>query len=235
MPRPLFRLPFFLPASIGVALAISLALPSSAGAQAIVTVPPADVQKTMDQIGDLDLLVALTPLKLTPPQIDTLLTLLKSIAREGEAKTKKDYELVRALAADVTKARTGMLAGKPLDTDLEARINKTNMEMEARYEAARADAAIRIAQTLKETLTPEQAALVAGQFAKINKGHLVLPASLRNSTPQKTKDYINGLALESFASRILLPERAIALLTALKTPPAESNTPPPVAAAPTAK
>jgi hypothetical protein len=211
-----------------------VAVPAHAQTAAAVPPVPLDVQKTLDQVGDLDLLAALTPLNLTGAQIDQLLEPMKAIAREIDAKRKKDYEAVRSLSADVAKARAGMLKGEPLAPDLEARIIKVNADIEKGYLEARQDAVRRLSDALKATLTKQQTGILERHYVKVNKEKIKVPGNLRNS-PEKTDEFARNLVMGWYADRILLPERAMGLLTALKAVapagPATNAAPAPAATA----
>lgn len=226
---------FTLFAILGVTLAAGAGAPAFADTPAPSTVAatalPADVQKINDQIDDLNILAGLGPLKLTADQIDKLLPTIKAISQEGEAKKKKDYDIVRGLAADVAKVRADMIAGKPLDTDLATKLEKINADLGSRYASAHQDAIQRVADAMKDALTPEQNDKIQDNYVRQNKGRITVPSNLRNS-PEKTKTYIRTQAMQWFAERFLLTERTIPLLEALKS--ASAATPETAAAPPAA-
>jgi hypothetical protein len=189
---------------------------------------PADVQKTMDQIGDLDLLVALTPLRLSKEQADKAAAALEAIARSGGEIDAQGNASIRAVAADVAKARADGLAGTPPDSDATARINKALDEIGKRAAATHTAAINRAVTALKDILTPEQVKAIKVQYAGWVGGKITVPGKYRDD-PEKQKAYINDMALGAFTERILLNQRAIGLLHVIKSPsPAAPTTAAPV-------
>jgi hypothetical protein len=178
---------------------------------------PADVQKVLTQIGDLNLLKIIAPLQLTPDQIDKLLVPMHAIAAEGEAKRKMDYEALRALADDVAKARTEALTGAAVPDEVDRKVVKASGASEDRYNAAKKDAIARIFAVAKESLTPTQKDQVEAQVTQMLGGRRLIPREYRDRPSQAPKEAVRDLALSAFVERVLILDRTAVLLSEMKS------------------
>ena len=187
---------------------------------------PADVQKTLTDISDLSLLRALLPVKLKPEQIDKILAPLQTVRNEGASRRKADEDAVRALSAEVTKTRTSALTkGEPIPAETEAKIVKLYADADKRFAAAKKKAIDQILPVIQITLTPEQRTTVKNYVQdKMLDG--------KKFSDKAKPDAIENAALEIYIERILLDERTIAVLTALRAGSKTADeTPAPVAPA----
>ena len=207
-------------ASIGVCALLTLpAFAQTAPPPATPPRPPADIQKTLRQIDDLNLLVSILPLKLTTAQIDRLLEPLKAFHAGDADRQKKDidsdYAAVRGVASDVDKSLTDGLKGTPTDPAAEAKINKALADIDARYAGERRGAIEPVAVVAREILTPEQRVAIDKQWPKLGDGPIKVPADIRRDN-KKTMAYAQERTLSAFVERVLLPDRAVAVLEGLK-------------------
>jgi hypothetical protein len=187
---------------------------------------PADVQKVLTQIGDLNLLKVIAPLHLTAEQIDKLLVPMRAISTEGEAKRKQDYEALRALADDVAKARTDALAGTPVPDEVGVKVAKASNASEDRYAAAKKDAIARIFAVAKETLTPTQKDEVEAEVTKMYGGRRLVPREYKDRPSAAPKEAVQDLALSAFVEQVLIMDRTAVLLGEMKSassPPAATE------------
>ncbi|MDX1935205.1 MAG: hypothetical protein SFU56_21620 [Capsulimonadales bacterium] len=178
--------------------------------------PPADVAKVLSDIADLDLLKALAPLKLTSEQIGKIKTPLKEIATENAARRKADYEVLRALAADLSRAREEALAGGTVSTETENKVMKTFNAAEDRLIKVREDAVNRVFAAVKESLTADQKDEVERQVGKMLGGKRLIPKEYRNDPRKAPKEAVQALALRMYVERILIADRTLDLLEAMK-------------------
>ena len=188
---------------------------------------PADVQKTLIDIGDLSLLRALLPVKLTPSQIDKILTPLQALQTEGAARRKTNETALRALSAEVAKARDAALkTGETVPADIEAKIVKAFAEADKRYAEAKKAAIDRVLPVVQNNLTAEQKTVIKNYVEeKMLQG--------KKFSAKAKPDAIENAALEIYIDRIFLDDRSIPVLTLLKKTPAPET--PPAANPPAAK
>lgn len=184
--------------------------------------PPADVQKVTNEVADLDLLKALVPLRLTKDQTTKLIVPLRKASEAGVAARKDDETAVRALAAEVTKARTGALAGTPVGADMENRVVKLLADSEERTTKVRKEGATAVQSVARDILTSEQKDEIERQVGKMLGGKRLIPAKYRANPSQAPKEEVQNLAVGVFIERILLNDRALSLLPLLQTPSSES-------------
>lgn len=191
---------------------------------------PTDIKKTLSQLADLDLLVAMTPLGFNTTQIDALLAVLESIDKGAADIAQKDDESLRGVASDIEEARTAGLKGTPIDPDTRARIGKVLDEIDKRLKDNRAASIKRVVVVAEQNLTPEQIKLIETQYTKWIGGKIALPAKYRND-PDGRNAYVEELCLTEYIDRILVNDRAIDLLHKLRAtapaPPAPTTAPPP--------
>lgn len=177
------------------------------------------------QINDLGLLKALLPLKLTDDQRAKLLDILRQVAQQAKSRARQDEAALRALAADVAKARAEALAGTDVPAELEERVAAARKAAEDRQKRARADAIGRILAVAKATLTPEQRERISAQSVKALGGRLV-PREFRNNPDKAPREAVLDLATASFIEWVLLNERAIEVLSQMTASAGTTVTPP---------
>jgi hypothetical protein len=184
------------------------------------TLPPPDVQKTLDHIGDLDILKALNPLKLTAEQIEKIVEVLKSVAATGETKRKEDNETFRALAAEVAKARESALQGGEITTELEQKVIKAFGDVEKRFTDTKKEAVNRVYGVTRPLLTDAQKEEIDRQVVKLLGGKRLIPREYQKDPKKAPKEVLQDMSLAYFIERILLFDRTRDLLTKIK--PAEA-------------
>lgn len=189
-------------------------------AQPTATQPPADVQKVLDGIADLDLLKAVAPLKLTEDQIRKLVDIMKSAAALGEQKRKEDHAAWRTLLEDVEKAREEALNGGEIPAEVEARILKVLKDSEKRVEDLRKEGAGRIWSVAREVLTATQKDEIEKQTSKMLGGKRLVPREFKDNPAKAPKEAVQDLMLMLYVERILANDRAIGLLGRIKPAPA---------------
>ena len=215
----------FLPPLIAVCLV--LAAPLTALAR-IIPPPPAEIVKTLTDIGDLELVRALQPLQLTAAQIETLLLPMKQVLDGGEKERKTDYDALRALSADVTKARDAALKGDPIPTDLDEKIRKASEASADRFLAVKKAAVSKIYNMALVTLSDAQKEEVVRQVTKMLDGRRPIPTEFKDKPNLAPKDKIQEAALGVYTERILILERVPEILAKMKPailPPAEAVKP----------
>lgn len=212
---------------IGVLPSVALAQPPAGGEAGKTTKfeVPADIQKTMDSISDLDLLKALIPLKLTADQIQKLTTVMKEAVDAMESRRKEEFAAWRSIADDVAKAREDALNGVNVTPEVEAKILKAITESEKRSVAARQDAVARIFAVAREIFTPEQKDLIEQQTSKMLGGKKLVPPQYRNNPSRAPKEEVQNLMLQVFIERIFLFERTLLVLGKMKSADAPTEAP----------
>ncbi len=212
----------------GVVAFFALALPAFAQAPpaTVPSLPPPDVQKVMGEIADLDLLKVLQPLKLTKDQREKLLVPLREAVKVGAARRKEDYDGLRALGAEIAKARTEAINGASIPADLEAKVTKTVIASDERANAARKQAVASIGAVANDILTSEQKDAMEKLVGKALGGKRLVPAKYRANPNSAPKAEVQALALAFYVEQVLLNERAVDLLTQMKdTAPATETAP----------
>ena len=210
---------------IAVALTISVGLTGRANAAPPL---PADVQKTLYEIGDLELIRALQPLKLTAAQIETLSKPMKEILASGEKERKADYDAILALAAEVTKARAAALGGEPIPADMDAKVRKASEASSERFEAAKKTAISKIYNLALTTLDDPQKEEIVRQVIKMLEGRRPIPKEFKDKPNLAPKDKVQEVALGIYTERVLILERVPEILSKMKP----AVLPPPDAAKP---
>lgn len=195
--------------------------------------PAAPAQKAFlayRDVNDLGLIRALEPLKLSSEQRDKFLALLRQIESEFKKRVDDDDAAMAALSEEIAKARQGALAGEPVDKELEARIGAAIKARNDRYAKARSAAIGRIVVLARTALTPVQKDHIEAESVRVLGGKRV-PREFRADPSKAPKEAVQDLAVAAFAENVLLNDRSIEVLAALKLPPAGSAA---AAAAPTA-
>jgi hypothetical protein len=191
-------------------------------AQSVPT-PPADVQKVVSEIGDLDLLKALVPLRLTASQIEKLQVPLKEIAADNEARRKADYEALRGIATDIKNARDAALKGDTVSKEVENRVLQVFSAADDRFAKSKKQAIDKIFTVVKESWTSDQKDEVERQIGKLLGGKRLIPKEYRNDPKKAPKDAVQDLALQMYIERILIADRVAEILTHLQTPVPENK------------
>jgi len=181
---------------------------------------PAAPDMTFAYINDLGLLKSLEPLKLSQEQLNAIVAEMKAIYKDGEAGRKADADALKALSADVTKARTSALAGEPVPAELETRVKKAFQESDARIADARKKAVSRLLVVFKKNLTSTQMDTIEAQAKKVLGGTLI-PNEFKKDPSKAPKEVVQDLMVSNFIDTVLLNERAIEVFSALKIAPAK--------------
>jgi Spy/CpxP family protein refolding chaperone len=200
-----------------IVTALLLTVPvRSANAQTPSAAPPPDVQKTLNDIGDLDILKALVPLKLTAEQIEKLRDVLNAVAATSESKRKADHETIRALSAEVSKARTEALAGADISSELEQRVLKAFSEVDQRFAEAKKEAVNQVYAVARPLLTDTQKDEIDRQVVKMLGGKRLVPKEYQRDPKKAPREALLDLSLAYYIERILLFDRARDLLSKIK-------------------
>lgn len=202
-------------------LGLILGMPQGAIAQPATEKPagsnvPADIQRGVEQIADLDLLKALLPLKLTAEQRDKLVAGLKAASASNEARLKADHEAWRKVLPAIEKAHADALMGTPMPPEVEASILKLLSDSEKRINSSKKELVNRIFVVAKEVLTPTQIDEVERQTSKMLGGKRLVPREYKNNPSQAPKEVVQDLMLQMYVERIFLFERTLTVLSRLQ-------------------
>jgi hypothetical protein len=190
-------------------------------------------------IRDLSVLHALLPLKLTKAQIDSLITPLREIAKDDDARRKEDAAALAGLADDVAKARTAALNGEPPAKELEDKVAGRGKDAAARLASTRKAAILKLWPAVT-ALTDAQKDEIEAQSRAFYGGRRV-PAQYQKDPSKAPKAEVQALALKAFIEGVLLDDRALGVLEKLKPAPEDAAAKPAAstaeapAAAPAAK
>ena len=187
--------------------------------------PPADVQKILLDIDDLGLLKALVPLRLTNEQIDKLLVPMKEVVEGNPARRKVDHDALRAIAADLAKARADALAGEPVPPEIENKVTSVLSAASSRFTKNKQDAVVKVQTVAWDVFTPEQKDEIERQVGKWMGGKRLVPREYRNDPKKAPKDAVQGLAVQAFVESVLIGDRSAEILPLLKTGKADAAKP----------
>lgn len=205
-----------------LAAALSFTFPGAVFAgQPPATAAPADVQKVLNDIGDLDLLKALVPLRLTAAQIEKLQVPLKAIASDNAERRKTDYDALKGIAADLAKAREAALSGDPIPQEVENKIIQTFNAADDRFAKAKQAAIDKVFAVVKDAFNSDQKDEMERQVGKLLGGKRLIPKEYANDPKKAPKDAVQDLAVKLFVERILIADRMTDLLTQLKPAPGD--------------
>lgn len=191
-----------------------VALPAQAAVQ-----PPAEQAKTalrvQEQLADLAILQSLTVLKWTPEQLTKLIPILQKARKSAvDLNTQDDADLVR-FAAETAKVRTAAIAGESVPQEFEKKINEMR-----RVSAARRAAAVR--KTTGETLSDLREILTESQKTEIEHlsetfyGGKRVPKEFAKKPADAPKEVVQDLAITAYIENVLLFDRTLTLLEAMK-------------------
>lgn len=191
-----------------------VALPAQTAAQ-----PPAEQAKTalkvQEQLADLAILQSLTVLKWTPEQLTKLIPILQKARKSAvDLNTQDDADLVR-FATETAKVRTGAIAGESVPQEFEKKINEMR-----RVAAARRAAAVR--KTTGETLSDLREILTESQKTEIEHlsetfyGGKRVPKEFAKKPADAPKEVVQDLAITAYIENVLLFDRTLTLLEAMK-------------------
>jgi hypothetical protein len=180
---------------------------------------PSDTTKkalaVQEHIADLSLLQSLTPLKLTAPQIEKLLPILKKARERAVELNRQDDEALAALTGEVAKARAQAIAESTFPDSIEKRIGETQrLSASRRLETTRKTVA-EVLESLREMLTPTQKDEIEQQSEKFFGGKRV-PKEYGKEPSKAPKSVVQDLAISAYIERVLLFDRSITLLELVK-------------------
>ncbi len=153
--RPLFLVGVTLFLLVG-GLGLSLRTPSHAKQQNVGPTPlPSDVQELMSTVDDIGELRTITPLKLTPDQIDKIVAYVNT--GQAEYSTKNNdlvSKTIRGLADTIKKAKKEALQGKPAQG--EEQVLKAMNSIQPKRSQFEVDAMNVMCDKILAILTPKQ-------------------------------------------------------------------------------
>lgn len=191
-----------------------VALPAQAATQ-----PPAEQAKTalkvQEQLADLAILQSLTVLKWTPEQLTKLIPILQKARKSAvDLNTQDDADLVR-FAAETAKVRAAAITGESVPPEFEKKINEMR-----RVAAARRAAAVR--KTTGETLSDLREILTESQKTEMEHlsetfyGGKRVPKEFAKKPADAPKEVVQDLAITAYIENVLLFDRTLTLLEAMK-------------------
>ena len=197
------------------ALFFALCLLTPQQAPAVPTDTAKKALAVQEHIADLSLLQSLTPLKLTAPQIEKLLPILKKARERAVELNRQDDEALAALTGEVAKARAQAIAEGTFPETIEKRIGETQrLSASRRLETTRKTVA-EVLESLREFLTQPQKDEIEQQSEKYFGGKRV-PKEYGKEPSKAPKSVVQDLAISAYIERVLLFDRSITLLELLK-------------------
>ena len=197
------------------ALFFALCLLTPQQAPAVPTDTAKKALAVQEHIADLSLLQSLTPLKLTAPQIEKLLPILKKARERAVELNRQDDEALAALTGEVAKARAQAIAEGTFPETIEKRIGETQrLSASRRLETTRKTVA-EVLESLREFLTQPQKDEIEQQSEKYFGGKRV-PKEYGQEPSKAPKSVVQDLAISAYIERVLLFDRSITLLELLK-------------------
>lgn len=203
------------------ALFFALCLLAPQQAPAVPTDTAKKALAVQEHIADLSLLQSLTPLKLTAPQIEKLLPILKKARERAVELNRQDDEALAALTGEVAKARAQAIAEGTFPETIEKRIGETQrLSASRRLETTRKTVA-EVLESLREILTPTQKDEIEQQSEKYFGGKRV-PKEYGKEPSKAPKSVVQDLAISAYIERVLLFDRSITLLELIKAAASKS-------------
>ncbi len=200
-------------------IALCLLAPQEAPASSQQKPPKPDLAKTVlvvqEQIADLGLLQALVPLKLTSPQIEKLLPVLKKARERAMELNRQDDEALAQLAPEVAKARAQTIAESAFPDSIEKRVGETQRLSAARRLEATRKTVAELVEFVHELLNESQRSEIERQSEKLYGGKRV-PKEYAKDPNKAPKTVVQDLAIAAYTERVLLFDRAITLLELIK-------------------
>ncbi|MFY7951080.1 MAG: hypothetical protein ACOVT5_01110 [Armatimonadaceae bacterium] len=179
--------------------------------------PSAEAVRARDAVADIALLESIVPLKLRPSQIDALLVPMKSAHSAYLQLVAKDDEGLKTLEPFLTKLRDNAFRGKLPSRDDVKRWTDEDAASAKRGAEARAKAIDEIVAVLDKVLDDTQKEEVLRQSDAFFGARRV-PKEFSKNPTKAPREKVIGLALSTYSQRVLVMERAIALLGKIKTP-----------------
>jgi hypothetical protein len=180
--------------------------------------PSAYAVRARDARADLVLLQALVPLRLTESQIERLLPPIRAAQTEYVQLQRKDDEGLKALEAELTKARDAAIAGTLPDAALEKKVLAEDKASLTRLAESKKKVTLEVLTVLVEVLTADQKDEIERQSEKVFGGKRV-PREFANNPSKAPKDQVQALALAAYIERVLLIDRTLPLLEKMKANP----------------
>lgn len=171
--------------------------------------------KVQEDLADVAILQSLAPLKWTPEQLAQLLPALKKAQEVARDITRQDNEALVKLADDVQKARLASIGGATVPEALETRVNEMRRQAATRSVAATRKTVLELLGVLRGLLTDTQKAEIERQSEKFYGGKRV-PKEYAKKPADAPKEVVQDLAISAYIENVLLFDRAIPLLEAMK-------------------
>jgi len=199
---------------LGAAFAAAFLLPMAAKAQSQGAVPP-EVAALFDQISDIDKLRVLNPLKLTPDQIDQLISLIQTQMKDYDKKlADAAVPPIREIAADIKETRRKMLSGASVPKDFDQKVRQIQDDFVKRKQQANQELIDSMAAATRKILTEAQVALAAKTAREATA------AALKKDVPGTDAQFFNLYVANTF---IVYP-RTVQLLKDVKAASSPTTT-----------
>jgi len=130
---------------------------------------PREVTALFDDISDIDKLRVLNPLKLTPDQLDRLITAIRK-AQDSYNKKLSDAAVppIKQIAADIKETRRKMLtSGGTVPTDFDTKVKKIQDDFMQRRDEQDVATLKSLSDAIRAILTPEQVDTAASLARKL--------------------------------------------------------------------
>ena len=148
----------------------------------------------LDEITDIDVLRSLTPLKLTPDQIDKLLVAIQQTHDEYDKRmTEIGLAAMAPLADEIHAKHKEMLKGKDPSKDLDEKIKKALQTVESKRDGVLRDSYLFLTGTIQTVLTKDQKAIAI----QMEKDSMMKMGSKPNPN-NKDVQYLTAYAVDVF-------------------------------------
>lgn len=177
--------------------------------------PSAEVVRAREAVADIALLESLVPLKLRAKQIDAVLGPMKAAQQTYRQLVAKDEQGLKDLEPFLTKLRDDAFRGKLPTKDDITKWTDVDAASVKRGVEARAKAVGEIVAVLDKVLDDTQREEILRQSDAFF-GVRQVPKEFAKNPAKAPRERVIALALNAYAQRVLVMERAIALLDKLK-------------------
>lgn len=179
---------------LAATIAAAFVHPTMARAQSAQQVPP-EVATLFDQIGDIDKLRVLNPLKLTPDQIDKLIALTEAEQKTFDKKlVAAAIPQIRAMGDDIKATRQKMLSGGGVPKDFDDKVRQIQDDFVKNRKTAYQEMVDAMTKGAKKILTDTQVATAS----KIAREATV--AAVKKDVPGTDEQYYNLYIANVFMS-----------------------------------
>lgn len=171
--------------------------------------------KVQEELADLALLQSITPLKWTPQQLDKLIVALKKAQVTAREVTRQDNEALVKLADEIHKTRAETIAGAVVPEALETKVLEMRRQAATRSATTTRKTVLELLAVLRELLTDTQKSEMERLSEKFYGGKRV-PKEYAKKPADAPKEVVQDLAISAYIETVLLFDRAIPLLEAMK-------------------